>query len=557
MMASNFSLFDGVLVVTYLVATVVVGGYVNRHIHGTADFLVGGRATGSALGVATLVGTELGLVTLMYAAMEGFARGPSYFVIPLLGLSVTMLLGSTGFVIGRLRRLRLTTIPEYFERRYRRRVRIAAGLLCAVAGILNMGLFPKMGATFIAYSTGLAVVSAPVDDLPPTNEATTNEAPKNDLEAESTNSEYVVNAITSLLIVLVVGYTVAGGMVAVIVTDYLQFVVLSVGLAIGTYFCLTAPELGWAGITETWVAERGHAAVDPTSADSYGWTYLIWQVVLIFAAGICWAPNATRALTTVDEATTRRTFFFAAPGMFARMAIPGLWGMAALVFVSQHAELRDYFSAAALEASPGRAAAAMPIFLGQLLPAGLLGLLTAGLLAAFMSTHDSYLLAWSSVISEDVVNPLRAAWGRKRLGGLWVTRASVVVIGGFLLVWGIWYQLPESVWTYMGVTGSIYLSGAAVALVGGMYWRRASSTGALLALGGGSLSLFGLFPVKCQTFVAERMHTDVEAVGDWLNDETIALSAYVVSAILFVVGSLVMPDAEPREPTPRGEGQTK
>ena len=48
----------------------------------------------------------------------------------------------------------------------------------------------------------------------------------------------------------------------------------------------------------------------------------------------------------------------------------------------------------------------LPVFLGRILPAGLIGIITAGMVAAFMSTHDSYLLCWSSVLTQDVVAPL-------------------------------------------------------------------------------------------------------------------------------------------------------
>ena len=95
----------------------------------------------------------------------------------------------------------------------------------------------------------------------------------------------------------------------------------------------------------------------------------------------------------------------------------------------------------------------MPLLIGNLLPSGLLGLLVAGLLAAFMSTHDSYLLCWSSVISQDIIAPLKGVDRLPDRESIFLTRVSVVVIGVFLLVWGIWYELPDSVWTYMGVDG--------------------------------------------------------------------------------------------------------
>lgn len=516
MFATNFTSLDWVIVVVYLLGTGALGMYVNRHVHNSADYLVGGRGSGTALSIASFIGTGLGLVTLMYAAMDGFTRGFAYLFVPVLGMIVPLLVGASGFVIARLRDMRLTTIPEYFEHRFDRRVRITGGVICAVAGILNMGLFPKMGATFITYVTGMG---------------------GSDAEAELT-----VNIITSLLIVLVLAYTVLGGMVAVLVTDYVQFVVLSIGLGLGLWLCFTSPEIGWDNMVNTVAAKKGEAGFNPVHSEGYGWTYVIWMICLTSTAAICWAPEATRALTTKDSATTRRTFFLGSPGFFARMAIPAVWGIAAFCFVHNHSELTEHFSADALKEHSGRAAEAMPLLIGKLLPAGALGILVAGLMAAFMSTHDSYLLAWSSVISQDVIAPLKGVRRLSDRQSILYTRISVVLIGVFLLVWGIWYELPESVWTYMGVTGTIYLSGSATALVGGMYWRRASSTGALWAMLGGLLAIAALFVDPLQGALAEGFGVEVAAIAGWLNNSTVPLAVYALCVILFVAGSLFFPD---------------
>ena len=50
--------------------------------------------------------------------------------------------------------------------------------------------------------------------------------------------------------------------------------------------------------------------------------------------------------------------------------------------------------------------ALMPMYLSEILPVGILGLVVAGMLAAFMSTHDSYLLCWSTIITNDIIAPL-------------------------------------------------------------------------------------------------------------------------------------------------------
>ncbi len=512
MFETQFTNLDWVIVIVYLVGTGLLGMYVNRHVHNASDYLVGGRGAGTALSIASFIGTGLGLVTLMYASMDGFTKGFSYLVVPLIAFIVYLILGTSGFAIRRLREMKLTTLPEYFEKRFSRQARITSGLIAVLAGVLNMGLFPKMGATFITYATGFG----------------------------GEDAELTVNLITTLLILLVLVYTVMGGMVAVLVTDYIQFVVLSLGLGLGLWFCFTDLDnnLGWANMVTTWQNAKGEAAFNPVHPESYGWTYFIWQIVIVFTAGICWAPEATRALTTQDSATTKRTFLFGAPGFFVRMAIPAVWGIAAYTYVFHHPELHEYFLG---ENAAGHASQAMPLLLGKIIPTGLLGLLVAGLLAAFMSTHDSYLLSWASIISQDIIAPLKGVDKLTDQQSILYTRISVVLIGVFLLVWGIWYELPESVWTYMSITGMVYLSGSATALLGGMYWKRASTCGALWAMYGGLLAISGLFVESIQDWYEVEYGASITY---WFNGPSLTLTIFGICILLFIAGSLMFPDPE-------------
>ena len=81
-------------------------------------------AVGTYLGTASLVSTEIGIITYMYQAQFGFVAGFSAFVVGLITIVVCFLVGRTGFVITRLREMEIMTIPEFFERRYTRRVRL-------------------------------------------------------------------------------------------------------------------------------------------------------------------------------------------------------------------------------------------------------------------------------------------------------------------------------------------------------------------------------------------------------------------------------------------------
>ena len=146
------------------------------------------------------------------------------------------------------------------------------------------------------------------------------------------------------------------------------------------------------------------------------------------------------------------------------------------------------------------------------------------MIAAFMSTHDGYLLCWSTVITQDIIAPLF----KERLDNptrIKITRVLIVLIGLYILYWGLFYTGEEDIWDYMAVTGAIYFTGAFSLLFGGLYWHRASSTGAVLALLVGITAVLGLGPVQkaVHTFIpgsiAERNITAID-------DTTIEFEAF-------------------------------
>ena len=183
---------------------------------------------------------------------------------------------------------------------------------------------------------------------------------------------------------------------------------------------------------------------------------------------------------------------------------------------------------------------ALPIFMGRILPPIMLGIIAAGMIAAFMSTHDSYLLCWSSVITQDIVAPLRGGdlSAKARVN---ITRVVIVLIGGFLLYWGLFYKTDQKIWDYMAVTGGIYFTGAFVVLVLGIYWKGASSVGAVWALLSGFLMIFGLDPVQ-RAVGLKYYDSQAEEWFEHLSSAQVGLLVVALAALLMIVGSLIFPD---------------
>jgi len=492
---SNFSTIDWVIVCVYLFGSVLIGLYARRYIANMADYVVAGRALKTYLGLATMIGTEMGLVTVMYNAQKGFTGGFAAFHIAVVAAVITLAVGLTGFIVVPLRRAGVMTIPEFYEKRFTRGVRVLGGLILALSGIINMGMFLKAGALFVMGVTGMT---------DPTR----------------------LNIIMTVLILLVLLYTILGGMISVVITDYIQFVVLSLGLLVASAIALN--KFGWDNMVNTVVTHRGEGGFNPFHESGFGTGYVLWMVMLGLVVSAIWQTAVMRACAAESTKVVRRIYMWSSVGFLIRCLIPFFWGICALVYVAGHAEFKAILLPDTGQPDPQHTLMAMPLAMSATLPAGVLGILTAGMLAAFMSTHDSYLLCWSSVLTQDVLAPLLGERLTTRMR-LIFARTFIFAIGVFLLLWGLWYPLGQDLWDYLTITGAIYFTGAFAVLVCGIYWKRASTLGAYGALLCGFGALLGLKPLQ-----------DLLGV-EWAT-EWVGLSTVAAATVTMVVGSLLVPD---------------
>ncbi|MCZ6815513.1 MAG: hypothetical protein O7F76_02305, partial [Planctomycetota bacterium] len=348
------------------------------------------------------------------------------------------------------------------------------------------------------------------------------------------NSQFELNLVMTVLLGLVLVYTILGGMVAVVITDYFQFVVLSFGMLAACAFAVN--ELGWSNIVNTVVEEQGQAGFNPFHGEGFGSGYVVWMIFLGLVSCAVWQTAVMRACSAVDVQTVKRVYAWSSIGFLIRFLIPNFIGICAFVYFARDDALRAVYLAEDAESTT--TLAAMPVFLSQVLPVGVIGIIAAGLLAAFMSTHDSYLLCWSSVLTQDVVAPLMGDNLSTR-ARLLITRCLIAAIGVFLLVWSLWYPLEQDMWDYMAITGAVYFTGAFALLLFGIYWKRASRTGAYLALSCGFVAIFGLKSVQ-------------DALSFSIPVEFVGLATVGLCIFSMVIGSLVFPDTETDATTQTG-----
>lgn len=484
---TNFNWYiDGSILLLYLAGALTAGLWVRRYVQNVSDYLVAGRRVDLYLGIASLAATEFGIVSCMANAELGYKYGFAG-ITPGIAFAVAMfVVGYTGFCIKPLRDFGAITLPELFEQKFGKRVRWASGVVIVLGGLLNMGVFLRMGGDFLTTVLGI-------------------------------DTAYLEIMMTALLLIVAL-YTILGGMLSVLVTDYLQFVMMNIGLiAVSLLFIFG---FGWENLTMHLENTYGERAFNPFIGGQYGWDRVLLDFLVAFAAILTWQTIITRVLAAKDAKTGQKIYIGTSPYWIVRFALPAIFGIAAFYYFSKEG------------ISPASDIMAMPNLIAVGVPVGLLGILVAAMLAADMSTNSSYLLAWSSVIYNDILQPVhKNKWSEKK--GLYVNRMLVAGIGIFLLLYGLWYPLKGDLWVYMQVTGTIYLASMSVILIAACYWDKANNWGAIAAILVGSIIPIGFLVLQ----QIESTSALAESIGPYKS----GLAAYFLTALAMILGTYLKP----------------
>lgn len=269
-----------------------------------------------------------------------------------------------------------------------------------------------------------------------------------------------------------------------------------------------------------------------------GALWIIWQSMHWLGTNT-WQTQAFRTAATDSPRTARIMWIFTAFNFFGRAVIPMLWGVAAIAYLSSTLSPGDFSDLSANHTLDG-----MPLLLSRL-PNILVGFMLAGMLAALMSTHSSYLLAWSGVLTEDLLVPIAGLLGisiRQR-ARIWITRFFILCLGAFLLIWGLWFEVKDTVWGYLGVTGTMYVAGSMSLVALGLYWRGANRTGAYLGLLGGALPGFVYLSGRIWQLVCTTNDWTVPPVvgqvNEFMTDPVTGVISFPLAIACMILGSLI------------------
>ena len=479
---------DWTIVTAFLVALAASAWSMRRYAGSVSGFLSANRLAGRYLLTVSYNMAQVGVITLVWYFQLGYDVGFTQYWWGYLEGPALILLAATGWVIYRFRETRAMTLAQFFEMRYSKRFRVFSGLVAFVSGILNYAIFPGVTARFFVAMLGLpdhfTVLGASVETFP---------------------------AVMAALLAFAVFMVFAGGMLAVLVTDFFQGVFCFCTFVTVCWWVLL--RFPWLQLEETMrMLPAGKSMLNPLGlADEQNFNVVYWLIsaFTLFYACRAWQGDQGYNSAARDAHEARMGQLLNGWRYRTLMLVTVLVPLAVRAFLThpEHAAasagLQELIASQPTDAL--KAEMRVPLALGVMLPTGMLGLVVAAMLGAAISTDEAYLHSWSSIFVQDVVLPFRKRPISPR-AQLLLLKGAVLGVAAFAFLFSLHWQPGEYIAMYGALTGSIFVAGGGAAIIGGLYTRWGTTAGAWAAmLAGIGISVPGLVVLNAPTAWVEAL----------------------------------------------------
>lgn len=420
------------LVIVYLLVTIAIGLYAAKRVKSASDFAIAGRHLPMAMIVTTTFATWFGSETVLGIPAKFVNSGLNGVVEDPFGAGTCLVLVGL-FFAGKLYRMTLLTISDYYRERYGRTVEVACSLIIMLsylgwvsAQVTALGLvFNILSGGTIGMALGMAI------------------------------------GVVSIL-----AYTLFGGMWSVAITDFIQMIILVLGLAILAVFA--GQQAGGAKEVLNLALSRDlfHFWPEPSFHD----------VVFFFAAAI------TMMLGSIPQQDVFQRVM-SANSVTAATRGPVIGGLCYILF----AFVPMFLVVSALIIMPEKAAQlvaedpqrVLPTLVMEQMPFIMQVLFFGALLSAIKSAASATLLAPSVTFTENIWRQFHPHMSDKQ--GLKAMRVTVLVFSALVLTYAIVMQ-GTSIYEMVSGAYQVTLVGAFVPLVFGLYWPRATTQGAVFSM---------------------------------------------------------------------------
>ncbi len=448
----SFGAVNFTVLIVYLLGMVGVGVYFAKKNRDTNDYFRGGQKILWWVAGCSIFATMLSSITYMAIPAKAFAQDLVYLIGNMMIVAVAPI--SIYLALPFFRRIDATSAYEYLEKRFNLPVRLFASASFTIFHIFRMGIVMSLAGLALATITPL------------------------------TPAQCVL-----LMGVLSIIYCTVGGVGAVVWTDTIQTFVLLGGALLCFGLLISGSEGGLSGFLGTAAGDGKLHTVnlhwDPTSASLALWVVVIGAIGQNISSYTADQAVVQRYMTTPDIRRAAGSIWTAAILSAPASLLFFFLGTALYVFYKSHPEKLDptYMTDQIF-----------PLFISQEVPAGIAGLIVAGIFAAAQSTISTSMNSTATAVVTDFMRPFGVMesekaylnWARgltfcfgllgTLLGLLFVNPEIKSLFDSFLKVIGL----------FMGVLGGLFLLGVLT--------RRASGWGALIGALAGA-SIMGLLPI--------------------------------------------------------------
>lgn len=478
-----------ILVILYLLGTLAIGAWAGTRIKDTSDFAVAGHRLPLIMVITTSFATWFGAETVMGIPATFVNGGLREVVEDPFGASMCLVLVGL-FFAPKLYRMNLLTIGDYYRNRYG----VPIEILCSILIILSY--LGWVAAQITALGVVFTVLSGGQISVP-------------------------VGMVIGTVLVLV--YVIMGGMLAVAYTDFIQMIVLVIGLSYIAW--VSAGLAGGADKVFAVASERSLFTILPETS-FHGWAFFISAAITMMLGSVPQQDVFQRVMSAKDAPTARNGAVIGGLCYLAFAFVPMFIVTSSLLIMPEVAEPLLQSESDSQKVLPKMILERMPFF-AQVLFFG-------ALVSAIKSCSSATLLAPATSFVENVLRHLWPTLDDRHL--LTAMRVSIFVFAALVLTYAIASE-GSSIYEMVSDAYQVTLVGSFVPLTFGLYWKRATTQGALASI------VLGITTWALLTFIPAPGE-NLPAPGEYV---PAPLAGVLASIAGMIVGSLMPQYMEDRQ----------
>jgi SSS family transporter len=435
-------------VVLYLLVTIAIGLWAARRVHNSKDYVVAGRSLPLYMNTATVFATWFGAESVLSVSVEFSKSGLGGIIADPFGSSVCLVIVALLFARA-FYRMDLLTIGDFYRKRYGKTMELGTSVVIAISYLgWTAAQLTALGLVFSTLTSG----------------------------AISLQNGIVISGI------VVLAYTIWGGMWSVAMTDLFQSVMIIVGLGIIAFF--VGDMAGGAGKVIGTVAEAGKFEFWPKGGTKE-WLAFVTAFLTLAIGSIPQQDIFQRVTSAKDERTAIAGSLLGGAVYFSFVFVP--------IYIVAAGLLVDPSLGTLLSAPDARETQRiLPEFILGHTPMWIQVLFFGALLSAILSTASGAIIAPASLCTENIIRPLYPHMNDRQF--LLTLRIVLVLFTLAALVFAL--NSKQTMYDMVQNAYTVTLVAALVPLAAGIFWKKASNAGAILS------AVFGLVAWIIAAFAA-------------------------------------------------------